>query len=144
MTENKYDSGVYRIHDRFYISKRGPVYMLDRVLVSTLKLNDIMYDSKHHCFKVSGIEHFIGQFLIDNDDRPIGVLFEMIDGKAAQGGVMIKDIDTVETPADTTILGGDPLPWLSAEQMWKEVEKIQSIQELVDEYAAVHNKFWYI
>lgn len=47
-------------------------------------------------------------------------------------------------PKGTVILAGDPLPDMSIESMKSIVSKIESPQELVDVYAAVFNKAWYI
>ncbi len=144
MNKIKYKSGVYRIYDRFFISRRGPMYILDYELHSDINLGDILYDSKGNRFRAIGKEKSTSCFVEPTGNDPEGVLFEMLDEKRAQGGVMIKDMDIVEIPKNAAIMGGDPLPYMTVEQMWKEVEKIQSIQELVDVYATVHNKFWYI
>ena len=45
---------------------------------------------------------------------------------------------------DTVIMGGDPLPDKSLEEMRLIAESIKTTQELVDVYAAVYNKFWWI
>lgn len=141
---NIYKSGVYRIYDRFFISQRGPVYILDYELYSAIKLGDILYDSKGNRFKATGKEQFTRCFTEPTWNDPEGVLFDMMDGKEVQGGVMIKDPNAVVIPKDIAIMGGDPHPYLTVVEMWKKVEKIGSIQELIDEYVVVHNKFWFI
>ena len=142
--QDRYSSGVYRIHDRFLISGRGPVYILDYGLYSAIELGDILYDSKGSRFKAIGKERFTRCFIDPTGNYPEGVLFEIMDGKEVQGGVMIKDPSMVLIPSDITIMDDDPLPYLGVEGMWKEVDKIRSMQELIDEYAAVHNKFWFM
>jgi hypothetical protein len=47
-------------------------------------------------------------------------------------------------PEDAVILAADPISDKTVEEMQKEVDKIRSTQELVDAYALVYNKFWYI
>lgn len=47
-------------------------------------------------------------------------------------------------PDDVVILTGDPLPGKTVEEMLQDIEDIKSIQELVDGYVHVHNKFWFI
>ncbi len=47
-------------------------------------------------------------------------------------------------PEGTVILAGDPLPNVTVEEMKNRIASISTVQELVDLYASVHNKFWYI
>ena len=47
-------------------------------------------------------------------------------------------------PEGAVIMGSDHLPEVSAEEMREKVVSIVSGQELVDAFAAVHNKFWFI
>lgn len=55
-----------------------------------------------------------------------------------------------DTPVDdffeegTVIMAGDPLPDKSVEEMQQDINAISSVQELVDVYVNVHNKFWFI
>ena len=45
---------------------------------------------------------------------------------------------------ETVIMGGDPLPEKTIEEMWDIAGNLSSTQELVDAYAGVHNKFWWV
>ena len=45
---------------------------------------------------------------------------------------------------DTVIMGGDPLPDRSLEEMWVIAKNYSTTQELVDAYAGAHNKFWWV
>ena len=45
---------------------------------------------------------------------------------------------------DTVIMGGDPLPNRSLEEMWVIAKTYSTTQELVDAYAGAHNKFWWV
>lgn len=47
-------------------------------------------------------------------------------------------------PEGTVIMGGDPMPDMSLDEMRDVIREISSTQELVDAYVQVHNKFWYI
>lgn len=44
----------------------------------------------------------------------------------------------------TVIMAGDPLPNKSVEEMQRDIDAISSVQDLVDSYANVHSKFWFI
>ena len=44
----------------------------------------------------------------------------------------------------TVIMGGDPLPDRSLEEMWVIAKNYSTTQELVDSYAGAHNKFWWV
>ena len=44
----------------------------------------------------------------------------------------------------TVIMGGDPLPDKSLEEMWVIAKNYSTTQELVDAYAGAHNKFWWV
>ncbi len=44
----------------------------------------------------------------------------------------------------TVIMGGDPVPDMSVDEMKAVIQKISTTQELVDAYVQAHNKFWYI
>ncbi len=56
-----------------------------------------------------------------------------------------EDIDVDDFfPEGAVIMAGDPMPDISAEEMKDRISKISSVQELVDAYVNVHNKFWYI
>ena len=44
----------------------------------------------------------------------------------------------------TVIMGGDPLPDRSLEDMWVIAKNYSTTQELVDAYAGAHNKFWWV
>ncbi len=44
----------------------------------------------------------------------------------------------------TVIMGGDPLPDKSLEEMWVIAKNYSSTQELVDAYTKAHNKFWWV
>ncbi len=82
---------VFRIFDRFKITGRGPVYMLQDYLVNNLKLDDILYDLQGNRFKVTGIEHFGCNLIGDyNRHMPVGVLFEKMDGIDAEGFILLR------------------------------------------------------
>ena len=49
-----------------------------------------------------------------------------------------------DLPAETVILAGDPLPDVTPEDIREEAAAARSVQELVDIYAAVHNKCGWI
>ena len=44
----------------------------------------------------------------------------------------------------TVIMGGDPLPNRSLEEMWVVAKTYSTTQELVDAYVGAHNKFWWV
>ncbi len=144
MKVNKYRSGVYRIHDRFYLSQRGPVYIIDYELYLAIGLGDILYDSDGNRFKVTGKECHTICFSEPTGNDPEGVLFEMMDGKEAKGGVLIKEPDSVLRPGDRTVMSEDPMPYLGVEDMRRDLGKIRSTPELIDKYATAHNKFWFM
>lgn len=58
----------------------------------------------------------------------------------------IEQEDSIEDffPNGTIIFAKDPLPNMAVGQMQLKIADISSTQELVDAYALVHNKFWYI
>ena len=89
MENNKLE--VFRIYDRFNISGRGPVYLLQDYFVKNLKQEDILYDLQGHRFKVKGIEHFACNTIGDYERHlPAGVLFEKMDGEEAEGFILLR------------------------------------------------------
>lgn len=42
------------------------------------------------------------------------------------------------------IMGSDPLPGMSLEEIWVIAKNYYTTQELVDAYARAHNKFWWL
>ena len=47
-------------------------------------------------------------------------------------------------PERAVVFAEDPVPDKTIEDMRHNIERISSVQELVDIYANVHNKFWFI
>ena len=47
-------------------------------------------------------------------------------------------------PDGAVIMGADPMPTKSIEEMRDEVDSLTLTKDMVDAYATVHNKFWFI
>lgn len=52
--------------------------------------------------------------------------------------------ETITVEEDIIVMAEDPLPDKTIEEMWHVAGNLKSTQELVDAYAVVHNKFWWI
>lgn len=87
---------VFRIVERFEIQGRGPIYMLKCSTEANLKLDDVLFDLQGNRFRVKGLEHM--RFMIsyvEPKDRPIGVLVELLDGREAEGKILINGIKDI-------------------------------------------------
>ena len=87
---------VYRITDRFNITGRGPVYIVKISKGAVLRLDDILYDLQGNKFRVKGIE-MIRMMITDIpfEERPVGILFELLSGVEAQGNILVRDLTDV-------------------------------------------------
>ena len=52
--------------------------------------------------------------------------------------------ETITVEEDIIVMAEDPLPDKTIEEMWYAAGNLKSTQDLVDAYAVVHNKFWWI
>lgn len=87
---------VFRIIDRFIITGRGTVYMVDIRKGADMHIGDILLDLRGNHFKVKGIE-MLRRILAEQsmEDMPVGLLFELMDGVEACGNILIRDLQAV-------------------------------------------------
>lgn len=89
-------SEVFRIMDRFIITGRGTVYMVDISKGADVHVGDILLDLRGNHFKVKGIE-MLRRILAEQsmEDMPVGLLFELMDGVEACGNIFTRDLQAV-------------------------------------------------
>lgn len=86
----------FRITDRFKITGRGIVYMVEISKGATIHMGDILFDLKGNRFKVKGIEMF--RRLPDGksfEDMPVGLMFELLDDVEVSGNVMVRELKVI-------------------------------------------------
>ena len=87
---------VFRITDRFEITGRGTIYTIKISKGAVLRMNDILCDLRGNRFKVKGIETVRRNFGdIPSEDRPVGILFELLSGTEVNGTILVRDLPEV-------------------------------------------------
>lgn len=84
---------IYRITDRFKITGRRTVYVVNISNGSAIHMEDILLDLRGNRFKVKGIEMI--RKIPDGKsfkDIPVGLIFELLDGAEASGNIMVRDL----------------------------------------------------
>lgn len=87
---------VFKILDRFKITGRGTIYTIKNYNHSNICIGDILYDLQNNCFKVKGVEmvrRIWGEKNIE--DRPLGVMVELLDGVEAEGNMLVRSLSDV-------------------------------------------------
>lgn len=84
---------VFRIKERFEITERGTVFALEKNKDIMIQVGDILVDLWGNRFKVKGIERL--RRMPDGgslENMPAGILFESMDGVAASGNILVRDL----------------------------------------------------
>lgn len=87
---------AFRIINRFHITGRGTVYTVKANKKVALRVDDILLDLHGNEFRVKGIE--ILRSLIEDipiEERPIGIMLELMSGVAVQGNFLVRNLDDV-------------------------------------------------
>lgn len=83
---------VFRILDRFKITGRGTVYIIEKNRDAIIHVGDVCKDLRGNCFRVKGIEMFrripIGKSL---EEMPIGLMFELVDDVEVYGNILVRE-----------------------------------------------------
>ncbi len=84
-------SEVFRIIDRFKVTRRGSVYAVEIPKGFAVRIGDILFDLRGNKFKVKGIEMFrrIPESKLI-EEMPMGLLFELLDKVEASGNILAK------------------------------------------------------
>lgn len=83
---------VLRITERFTITGRGVVYVVEMSKDATVRVGETYEDLRGNRFKIKGIEMF--RKIPDErnmEDMPVGVLFELVDKVEALGNILVKE-----------------------------------------------------
>lgn len=87
-------NNVLRIVDKFNITGRGIVYLVEHSKDAVIRMGDTFYDLRGNEFKVKGIEMI--RRIPDGksfEEMPIGLLFEAVDGVDAEGSILVDDLN---------------------------------------------------
>ena len=87
---------VFRILERFTISGRGTVYVLEKCFCKNIRLNDILYDLHGNRFRVKGVEmlHRISAD-VNLEDMSLGIMLEPLDGVEVEGNMLVRNLDDI-------------------------------------------------
>lgn len=83
---------ILRITDRFKITGRGTVYIVEKNWDAVVHIGDMYKDLRGNRFKVKGIEMIRripdGKSLAE---MPLGLMFELVDRIEARGNILVKE-----------------------------------------------------
>lgn len=87
---------VFRILERFTISGRGTVYVLEKCFCKNIRLNDILYDLHGNRFRVKGVE-MLPRISADVnlEDMSLGIMLEPLDGVEVEGNMLVRNLDDI-------------------------------------------------
>ena len=81
---------ILRIKERFNITGRGIIYVVEMKNDTVIRIGDVFEDLRGNRFRLSGIEMFRRTLeKMDGDYQEIGVMFELIDKKEVQGNFLV-------------------------------------------------------
>lgn len=87
---------VISILEQFTITGKGTVYIVKDYDHANIYIGDVLYDLQGNRFKVTSIEMF-RQITdrINDEDRPFGIMFELMDGVEAEGSILIRSLKDI-------------------------------------------------
>ena len=81
---------ILRIKERFNITGRGIIYVVEMKNDTVIRIGDVFEDLRGNRFRLSGIEMFRRTLeKMDGDYQEIGLMFELIDKKEVQGNFLV-------------------------------------------------------
>ena len=83
---------ILRIKERFNITGRGIIYVVEMKNDTVIRIGDIFNDLSGNRYRLIGIEMFHRSLAeINKDYQEVGVRFELIDRKEVQGDLLFMD-----------------------------------------------------
>jgi len=83
-------SDVFRVIDKFNITGRGTVYIINNRRSFNALIGDVFCDLRGNRFKLKGAEMIRRTSGNISDDDTIGVMFELVDGSEVEGNILVK------------------------------------------------------
>lgn len=83
---------ILRITDRFKITGRGTVYIIEKNRDAVIHIDDVYEDLRGNRFRVKGIE--MSRRIPDGksfEDMPIGLMFELVDRVEVYGNILVRE-----------------------------------------------------
>lgn len=149
---------AYIITGRFPLSGIGILYTLKGDM-GKLKMGSHLFDDTQNEFVIKAVEMInyrnpekyfrtdVMSFLLDSEHKKSVHGKFLFGSPASQKDIKMKEAErtnSMKIPENAVILADEPLPDMSIEDMKMMISRIDSTQELVDVYAAVSNKAFYI